>query len=177
MSWGRLSNIFPHAVQRGTSWTSIQQKTLVLLHAIHSLFYWRILQKPYSSLVLKILTKTKIRETRKLEYIDEYHFVQRKNERKPDKNLRLTRFKFMPRNLDQKCHIRIPCHGENKFHKSDVCMYVMTTSPAVFLTTTRWGHRWPSSNPRPVAPANSQPLRGQVRIKWTQSNTVKFLRV
>jgi len=56
---------------------------------------------PYSSLVLKILTKTKIRETRKLEYIDEYHFVQRKNEgRKPDKNLSLTRFKFRPTNLD-----------------------------------------------------------------------------
>ncbi len=30
----------------------------LLLHAIHSPFYWRILKNPYSSLVFKILTKT-----------------------------------------------------------------------------------------------------------------------
>jgi hypothetical protein len=42
----------------------------LLLHAVHSLFYWRILRKPNSSLVFKILTK-KFRETRKLESIHE----------------------------------------------------------------------------------------------------------
>jgi hypothetical protein len=56
-------------------------------------------RKPYSSLVLKI--RKKIRETKKLESIHEYHFVERKNEsRKPGKNLSLRRLEFMPRNLE-----------------------------------------------------------------------------
>ncbi len=36
----------------------------LLLHAIHSPFYWRILRKLYSSLVIKILSK-KYHEIRK----------------------------------------------------------------------------------------------------------------
>ncbi len=55
-------------------------------HAIHSPFYWRILKKTILPLVSIILTK----ETRKLEFIHEEHFVERKNEgRKPDQNLSL----------------------------------------------------------------------------------------
>ncbi len=41
----------------------------LLLHAIHSPFYWQILKNPYSSLVLKALHKN--RETKKLESIHE----------------------------------------------------------------------------------------------------------
>jgi ribosomal protein S21 len=44
----------------------------------------------------------KIRKTRKLKSIHEYHFVERKNEgRKPDKKSSQRRLKFMPRNLDR----------------------------------------------------------------------------
>ncbi len=50
-----------------------------LLHAIHIPFYCRGFdRKPYSTLVLKITYK-KIRETRKLESVHEWHFVERKN--------------------------------------------------------------------------------------------------
>jgi hypothetical protein len=57
-------------------------------------------RKPYSTLVLKIHTK-EIREKGNLESIHEKHFVERKNEgRKPDKNWRLRRLEFMPKNLD-----------------------------------------------------------------------------
>ncbi len=46
----------------------------------------------------------KIRETIKLEFIREKHFVERKNEgRKPDKDSSLRRLKFMPENLNKKC--------------------------------------------------------------------------
>jgi hypothetical protein len=75
--------------------TNLIKDSSLLLHAVHSPFYWRILRKPYSSLVLKLLTK-KIRETRKLEYFHEKHFVKRKNEdRKPDKNSSLRRLELM----------------------------------------------------------------------------------
>jgi hypothetical protein len=36
-----------------------------LLHVIHSTFYWRILKKPYSYLVLKILTKKSAKPKKK----------------------------------------------------------------------------------------------------------------
>ncbi len=72
----------------------------LLLHAVHSLFYWRILK----TIILLSGFKNpyrKIRETRKLESIHEYHCVERKNEgRKPMKNLSRKRLEFMPRNLD-----------------------------------------------------------------------------
>ncbi len=56
----------------------------------------------------KILTKNP-RNKKKLESINEKHFVEWKNEgRKLDKNSRLRRIEFMPRNLDQKCCSRIP---------------------------------------------------------------------
>jgi hypothetical protein len=52
------------------------------LHAIHSPFYWRILKK--TTLFFGFKNTKKIRETRKLEYIHEKHFVEQKNEdRKP----------------------------------------------------------------------------------------------
>jgi hypothetical protein len=58
-------------------------------------------RKPYSSLALKNLTK--IRKTRKLESINDYHFVERENEgRKPDKNSNVRKFGLMSRNLDLK---------------------------------------------------------------------------
>jgi hypothetical protein len=60
-------------------------------------------RKPYSSLVLKSLQK--ISETRKLEFIHEYHFVERENEvRKPDKNSSFRRLEFMT----QKPRLKIP---------------------------------------------------------------------
>ncbi len=45
----------------------------------------------------------KIIKTRKLKFIPEQHFVERKNEGRNQ-----TRLEFMPRNLDQKCLSRIP---------------------------------------------------------------------
>jgi hypothetical protein len=72
----------------------------LLLHAIHSLFYWRILKTTIFSYGFKI-PHEKIHETRKLEYIDEYHLVDQKNVgRKPDKTSNMRKLKFMPRNLD-----------------------------------------------------------------------------
>ncbi len=54
----------------------------LMLHAIHSLFYWRVLQKkPYSSLVLKLFTKNPWNHKTR------FYFAEQKNEgRKPDKN-------------------------------------------------------------------------------------------
>ncbi len=49
----------------------------LLLHAVHSSLYWQILKKPILFSGLKNPYK-KIRETRKLESIREYHFVERK---------------------------------------------------------------------------------------------------
>jgi hypothetical protein len=59
---------------------SLTKGSSLLLHAIHSPFYWLILRKTiwYSSPALKILIK--IRETRKLESNHEYHFAEGKNE-------------------------------------------------------------------------------------------------
>ncbi len=55
--------------------------------------FWR--KSQYSSLVLKILTEN-YGETRKLESIHEYHFVEWENEgRKPDKNSSVRRLEFM----------------------------------------------------------------------------------
>jgi hypothetical protein len=71
--------------------------SILLLHAIHSPFYWRMLTKT----ILFSGPYKKIRKTRKLESIHKYHFVERKNEgRKPDKNSSLRRLEFLPRNLD-----------------------------------------------------------------------------
>jgi hypothetical protein len=64
----------------------LKKDSSLLLRAIHSLFYWRILKKSMLFSGFKCPYK-KIRETRKLESVHEYHFVERKNE-------------FMPRNLD-----------------------------------------------------------------------------
>jgi hypothetical protein len=57
----------------------------------------RFERKPYSSLVLKILTK-KIGETRKL--INTILHYGKNEGRKPDKISSLKRPEFMPRNLD-----------------------------------------------------------------------------
>jgi hypothetical protein len=51
--------------------TNLTKNLNIFLHAIHSLFHWRI------SRVLNIPTK-KIHKTRKLESIHEKHFVERK---------------------------------------------------------------------------------------------------
>ncbi len=57
-----------------------------MLHAIHNPCYWRILKK--TTLFFGFKNTKKIRETRKLEYIHEKHFVEQKNEgRKPDSSL------------------------------------------------------------------------------------------
>ncbi len=61
----------------------LTKNSSLLLYAIRSPFYWRILK---ASLVLKILT-IKVCETRNLESIHELHYVERENDdRKPDKN-------------------------------------------------------------------------------------------
>jgi hypothetical protein len=55
-------------------------------------------RKPYSALVKNSIQK--IRETRKLESIHEWRFVEQINEgRKPEKNSSLRSLEFMPRNL------------------------------------------------------------------------------
>jgi hypothetical protein len=68
-----------------------------LLHAVNSPFYRRIFKK---TTLFSGFTNSykKIRETRKLGSIQEYHFVERKNGGiKPDKNSSLRRPEFMPR--------------------------------------------------------------------------------
>ncbi len=72
----------------------------ILLRAIHSIFYWRILQKTILYSGFKNPYK-KIHETKKLESIHEKQCVERKNKgKKPDKNSSLRRLGFVPRNLD-----------------------------------------------------------------------------
>jgi hypothetical protein len=88
----------------------------LLLHAIHSPFYRRILKETILLSDLKNLYK-KIRETRKLEYIHEQHLVERKNAgRKPNKNSSHRRLKFMPRtstkNAIQEFHLRTIFEGD-----------------------------------------------------------------
>ncbi len=65
-------------------------------------FYWQIFQENQAIIwFYKKNTYKGIRETRKLEAIYGYHFVERKNEcRKPDKNSSLRGLKFMLRNID-----------------------------------------------------------------------------
>jgi len=58
---------------------NITKDSSLLLYAIHRLFYWLILKKTILFSYFKNPYK-KIRETRKLEFIHEQHFVERKNE-------------------------------------------------------------------------------------------------
>ncbi len=52
-----------------------------LLHAIHSPFSWRIIKTPYSAFISGLKNPyKKIRETRKVESIQELDFVERKSE-------------------------------------------------------------------------------------------------
>jgi hypothetical protein len=85
---------------------NLTKDSSLLLHAIHSHFYWQILKKTMLFSGFKNPFKN-IRETRKkIESIHEWHFVERKKEgRKPDKNSSLRRRKFMPRNLNEKFHL------------------------------------------------------------------------
>jgi hypothetical protein len=63
---------------------NLTKDSSLLLHAIHSLFYWRTLQKTILQSGFKTPYK-KIRETRKLETVHEQNLVEQKNEgRKPD---------------------------------------------------------------------------------------------
>jgi hypothetical protein len=79
---------------------SFTKDSSLLLHAIHSHFYWQVLKKTMLFSGFKNPFK-KIRETRKLD------FVEGTNEgRKPDKNLRLIRREFMPRNLNEKLPLK-----------------------------------------------------------------------
>jgi hypothetical protein len=81
---------------------SLTKDSSLLLNAIHSHFYWKILKKTMLFSGFKNLSK-KIRETRKLESIHELHFVKQKDEgRKQDKNSSLRRCEFMLRNLNEK---------------------------------------------------------------------------
>jgi hypothetical protein len=75
-------------------------KRLELLHAIHSPFYLWILKKTILFSGFKNPYK-KIRETRKLESIHRWLFVEGKNEGgKPDKNSSQRRLEFIKRYLD-----------------------------------------------------------------------------
>jgi hypothetical protein len=67
---------------------NLTKDSSLLLQAIHSPFYWRILKKTILGFGFK--NTKKIRETRKLEEIHEKHFVdvEHQNEgRKPDSSL------------------------------------------------------------------------------------------
>jgi hypothetical protein len=55
--------------------TSLTKESSLLLHAIHGPFYWRILKKQYSNLVLKIDINNP-RKTRKRKSFHELHFVE-----------------------------------------------------------------------------------------------------
>jgi hypothetical protein len=71
----------------------------LLLDAIHSLSTGGFLKKTRLYSVFNI--HKKIRKTRKLVSIREYHFEEWKTEgRKPDKDSSRRRLEFMPRNLD-----------------------------------------------------------------------------
>ncbi len=73
------------------SWNSWTKGSSLLLHAIHSIFYWRVLQKTMLYSSFKIPYKK----------ICEWHFVEQKKEvLKPDNNLSMRRRKYMPRNLE-----------------------------------------------------------------------------
>jgi hypothetical protein len=86
-------------MQRWNSWTFNLTKDLsLLLHAIHSPFYWRIWRKT----ILFSGFKNPLKNLRN------ENFVERENESKnPDKNSILRRPEFMPRKLDLKCPSRI----------------------------------------------------------------------
>jgi hypothetical protein len=85
---------------------SLTKHSSLLLHAIHSPFYWWILKKAILFLGFKNPCK-KILETRKIESILEYHFVEQKNEgRKPDKNSSL-RPETSNKNAVQEFHLSI----------------------------------------------------------------------
>jgi hypothetical protein len=58
---------------------NLTKDSSLLLHAIHSLFYWRILKKTLLYSGFKTPNRKK-RETRKLEFIHELHFVEQNNE-------------------------------------------------------------------------------------------------
>jgi hypothetical protein len=67
-----------------------EKNSRLLLPAIHSPFYWRILQKMILSLLWLLKSIQKILD-----------FVEWRTEgRKADKNFSLRRFEFLPRNLD-----------------------------------------------------------------------------
>jgi hypothetical protein len=84
------------------------QDSSLLLNAIHSPFYWRILKKTLLFSGFKNPYKN-LRNKKTRGCILELHFVEWKNEgKKPDKISSLRRLKFMPRNLDKKCYSRIP---------------------------------------------------------------------
>jgi hypothetical protein len=71
-----------------------------MLFTVFSTVLWRILKKTILHSGFNNPYK-KIRETRKLETIHDYYFVEWKNEdRKTRQNLSLRKLKFMPRNLD-----------------------------------------------------------------------------
>jgi hypothetical protein len=78
------------------NWTNSKDSSL-LLHAIHSPFFWRILKKTKKT---KLHTgfNNPYKKSAKLESIDEYHFVERKNKGRQNSSLR--RPELMPRNLD-----------------------------------------------------------------------------
>jgi hypothetical protein len=80
---------------------NLTKDSRLLLHAIHSPFFWRILKKTVPCSGFNNPYK-KIRETRKLESIhNSTYIVEWKNGgRKPDKNSSLRRLEFMSRNLD-----------------------------------------------------------------------------
>jgi hypothetical protein len=79
---------------------NLTKDSILLLHAIHSLFYWQILQKTIFFSGFK--TRQKNPPNKKtVEPIHEQHFEEQENVgRKPDRNSSLKGIKFLPRSLD-----------------------------------------------------------------------------
>ncbi len=80
---------------------NLTKDSSLLLHAIHSLFHWRIFKKMYSSLVLKILTKKSTKKEISSQFMNSILYNQNIKGQKPDKysSLRTRRLEFMLRNL------------------------------------------------------------------------------
>ncbi len=78
---------------------NLTKELSLLLHAIHSSLYWRILKKIILFSGIKILTENPRNEKTWVYTWIAFCRTEKKG-RKPDKNSSLRRLKFMPRNLD-----------------------------------------------------------------------------
>ncbi len=93
----RRASYVPLAFLRWNSWTSILPNNVILLHAIRSLFYWRILQETilFSSFKTPYKKSGKQENSSVFMTIHEQRFVERiMGGRKPDKQSSLARLEF-----------------------------------------------------------------------------------